>query len=230
MKKRILIVEDEPGLVMALTDCLTSENYAVECAHDGDTGLSRALSEPFDLVLLDLMLPGRGGFDVLKELRQRGVRTPVIMLTARGETIDKVVGLTIGADDYITKPFETPELLARIQAVLRRVPLVPGQTVTSYSFGDITVDFRSTQAFRNGQELEMAAREFRLLKFLIEHRGVTVSREELLNEVWGYDAMPSTRTVDVHIAQLRQKIESNPHDPQFLRTIYGFGYGHKKKT
>ncbi len=221
--KRILLIEDEPGLVLTLTDRLTGEGYAVERAADGESGLERASREAFDLVLLDLMLPRMSGFDVCRELRKRGVETPVIMLTARGQVVDKVVGLKLGADDYLTKPFEMAELLARIEAKLRRLPSTP-HPAEGYAFGDVRVDFRKAEAIRNGTALELSAREFQLLRYFVEHRGATITRDELLNEVWGYNAMPSTRTVDVHVAWLRQKIEPNPRHPQFIVTIHGMGY------
>ena len=227
-QQRILLVEDEPGLLMTLTDRLLSENFAVETATDGETGLARALAETFDLVILDVGLPRKNGFDVCRDLRQRGARVPVIMLTARGQVVDKVVGLKIGADDYVTKPFEMMELLARIEALLRRVPQqtqgAPGEAPEVYAFGSIHADFRRAEVTRDGAALELSAREFKLLRYFIEHRGATISRDELLNEVWGYNAMPSTRTVDVHIAWLRQKLEPNPHYPQFILTIHGLGY------
>jgi two-component system, OmpR family, alkaline phosphatase synthesis response regulator PhoP len=221
--KRILLVEDEAGLVLTLSDRLTGEGYAVESAADGESGLERACREPFDLVLLDLMLPRMSGLDVCRELRRRGIETPVIMLTARGQLVDKVVGLKLGADDYVTKPFEMAELLARIEAKLRRAPAIP-HPVEGYAFGDIVVDFRKAEASRDGQQMELSAREFQLLRYFVEHRGATLTREELLNEVWGYNSMPSTRTVDVHVAWLRQKIEPNPRHPQFILTIHGIGY------
>ena len=221
--KRILLVEDEPGLVLTLRDRLAREGYAVETAADGENGLTRAAGEAFDLVLLDVMLPRLGGFDVLKELRKRNVETPVIMLTARGQVVDKVVGLKLGADDYVTKPFEMVELLARIEAKLRRAPATPHST-EGYQFGGIRIDFRRAEVVKEGTPLERSAREFQLLKYFIEHRGATLTRDELLNEVWGYNAMPSTRTVDVHVAWLRQKIEPNPRHPQFVLTVHGMGY------
>jgi len=221
--KRILLVEDEPGLVLTLRDRLVREGYAVDTAIDGESGLERAAGEAFDLVLLDVMLPRLGGFDVLKELRKRSVETPVIMLTARGQVVDKVVGLKIGADDYVTKPFEMVELLARIEAKLRRAPATPHPT-EGYQFNGIRIDFRRAEVTKEGETLDLSAREFQLLKYFIEHRGATLTREELLNEVWGYNAMPSTRTVDVHVAWLRQKIEPNPRHPQFILTVHGMGY------
>ncbi len=221
--KRIFLVEDEPGLVLTLTDRLTREGYVVEHASDGESGLERAAGEAFDLVLLDVMLPRMGGFDVLKALRKRNIETPVIMLTARGQVVDKVVGLKLGADDYVTKPFEMVELLARIEAKLRRAPVTPHPT-EGYQFGGIRIDFRRAEITKDDEPLELSAREFQLLKYFIEHRGATLTREELLNEVWGYNSMPSTRTVDVHVAWLRQKIEPNPRHPQFILTVHGMGY------
>jgi two-component system alkaline phosphatase synthesis response regulator PhoP len=220
---RVLLVEDEPGLVMTLTDRLAAEGYDVVSAVDGETGLQRASSEAFDVVLLDGMLPGRDGFDVCRSLRQRKVATPILMLTARGQVVDRVVGLKLGADDYLVKPFEMAELLARVEALLRRVPPAVVQADV-YQFGDIHVDFRKAEVSRRGEMLEVSAREFKLLKYFVEHRGATLSRDELLNEVWGYNAMPSTRTVDVHIAWLRQKLETNPRRPEYIHTIHGLGY------
>jgi two-component system alkaline phosphatase synthesis response regulator PhoP len=220
--QRLLLVEDEPGLVLTLTDRLTREGYGVDTSSDGESALERAATEAFDLVLLDVMLPRMNGIDVLRELRRRGVETPVIMLTARGQVVDKVVGLKLGADDYVTKPFEMIELLARIEAKLRRAP--PSRPVEGYQFGDIRIDFRKAEVTKDAQQLELSAREFQLLRYFIEHRGATLTREELLNEVWGYNAMPSTRTVDVHVAWLRQKIEPIPRHPQFILTIHGLGY------
>jgi len=220
---RVLLVEDEPGLVMTLTDRLAAEGYEVVSATDGETGLQRACSDAFDVVLLDGMLPGRDGFDVCRTLRQRNVVTPILMLTARGQVVDRVVGLKLGADDYLVKPFEMAELLARVEALLRRVPPSPVQADT-YQFGEVHVDFRKAEVRRLGEMLEVSAREFKLLKYFIEHRGATLSRDELLNEVWGYNAMPSTRTVDVHIAWLRQKLETNPRRPEYIHTIHGLGY------
>jgi two-component system, OmpR family, alkaline phosphatase synthesis response regulator PhoP len=221
--KRVLLVEDEPGLVLTLTDRLACEGYDVESSADGESGLERAAAGGFDLILLDVMLPRLNGLDVLRELRRRGIDTPVIVLTARGQVVDKVVGLKLGADDYVTKPFDTHELLARIEATLRRAP-VAARPTEHYRFGDIAIDFRKAEVSRAGRPVELSAREFQLLRYFIEHRGATLTREELLNEVWGYHAMPSTRTVDVHVAWLRQKIEPTPRHPQFVLTVHGMGY------
>ena len=227
MSKRILFVEDEPGLVMTLTDRLRNEGYTVETAYDGETGLARATSERFDALILDVMLPRKSGFDVCRDLRQRGVLTPLIMLTARGQVVDKVVGLKLGADDYLTKPFEMSELLARLEALLRRALPAPDPAphpAEVYQFGPVRVDFRRAEVEHAGVAVELSALEFRLLRYFIEHRGATLSRDELLNEVWGYNALVSTRTVDVHVAWLRQKVEANPRHPRFILTVHGLGY------
>jgi two-component system, OmpR family, alkaline phosphatase synthesis response regulator PhoP len=223
MKPRVLIVEDEPGLVMTLTDRLENEGYMVESAGDGDTGLERACQESFGAIILDIMLPGKNGFDICRDLRQRGILTPVLMLTARGQVVDKVVGLKLGADDYLTKPFEMLELLARLEALLRRSPALQ-TSAEAYQFGSIHVDFRRAEVAKDGQCVELSARAFQLLQYFIRHRGATLSRDELLNEVWGYNAMPTTRTVDVHVAWLRQKLEPNPAHPQYILTVHRRGY------
>jgi len=225
MSKRILFVEDEPGLVMTLTDRLRSEGYTVETATDGEVGLVRASNEAFDAIILDIMLPRKNGFDICRDLRQRDIHTPIIMLTARGQVVDKVVGLKLGADDYLTKPFEMIELLARLEALLRRAPpAAPVSAPDVYQFGAVRVDFRRTEVARGSQVVDLSALEFRLLRYFIEHRGATVSRDALLNDVWGYNTLVSTRTVDVHVAWLRQKLEANPHHPQFILTVHGIGY------
>ena len=221
---RLLLVEDEPGLQLALSDRLAAEGYQVETAADGNTALARATGEPFDIIMLDVMLPGRDGFDVAKTLRQQGVKTPILMLTARGQVVDRVVGLKLGADDYLTKPFEMIELLARLEALLRRAPASPGVSLERYQFGDVSVDVRKAEVTKNGEVIELSAKEFHLLRYFIEHRGATLSREELLHQVWGYQNTPSTRTVDVHVAWLRQKLEPNTRLPQFILTVHGLGY------
>jgi two-component system alkaline phosphatase synthesis response regulator PhoP len=211
-------------LVLTLSDRLTSEGYQIESARDGESGLERASNEAFDAIILDVMLPRKNGFDVCRDLRQRGVNTPVLMLTARGQVVDKVVGLKLGADDYLTKPFEMIELLARVEALLRRAPTAPSLQSENYQFGSIKIDFRRAEVERDGEKIELSAKEFQLLRYFIEHREATLSRDELLNEVWGYDAMPTTRTVDVHVAWLRQKLEPNPRHPQYILTVHGMGY------
>ena len=211
---------------MTLTDRLMAEGYEVESATDAPTGLETASAGGFDAILLDVMLPGGNGMDICRTLRQRGVTTPILMLTARGQVVDRVVGLKLGADDYLVKPFEMAELLARIEALLRRggPSATPGATTEAFRFGDITVDFRRAEVTKAGEAVELSAREFKLLRYFVEHRGAALSRDELLNEVWGYNAMPSTRTVDVHVAWLRQKIEDNARHPQFILTVHGLGY------
>ena len=222
---KILLVEDEEGLIFTLTDRLRSEGFDVGSAKDGESGLAAAIADTFDLILLDVMLPKKNGYDVCRDLRQRGITTPVLMLTAKGETIDKVLGLKLGADDYLTKPFEVMELLARIEALLRRAPAKgKGHPRDSFRFGDVAVDFKRATIAKEEAAVELSAMEFKLLQYLIENRGVVHSRDHLLDQVWGYDAMPSTRTVDVHIAWLRQKLEDNPRKPRFIQTVHGMGY------
>ena len=223
MKKRILLVEDEAGLRLTLTDRLASEGYEVASAGDGEEGYRRAAGERFDLVILDVMLPGRGGFDVVRDLRQKGVGVPVLMLTARGQLADRVVGLKLGADDYLTKPFEMAELLARVEARVRRGE-GSGGGPEGYRFGPVSVDFRKTEVEKDGVPVELSAKEFHLLRYFIEHRGTTLTRNQLLDAVWGYDAMPTTRTVDVHVAWLRKKVEPQPRQPRFILTVHGIGY------
>ena len=226
MSAKILLVEDEAGLVLTLTDRLRSEGFDVFGATDGESGLASASSGEFDLIILDVMLPKKNGFDVCRDLRQKAIETPVLMLTAKGETIDKVLGLKLGADDYLTKPFEVIELLARVEALLRRAPKAQanGTSPDSFRFGSVAVDFRRAEVRKNNEPVELSAMEFKLLQFLIENRGAVHSRDRLLDAVWGYDAMPSTRTVDVHVAWLRQKLEENPRHPQFIQTVHGLGY------
>lgn len=208
---------------MTLTDRLSAEGYEVESVTDAPTAIATATSNQYDAILLDVMLPGGNGFDVCRTVRQKGIQTPILMLTARGQVVDKVVGLKLGADDYLVKPFEMAELLARVEALLRR-STTPPAALDTYRFGDVSVDFRRAEVIKNGTELELSAREFKLLKYFIEHHGAALTRDELLNEVWGYNAMPSTRTVDVHVAWLRQKLEDNPRHPQFILTVHGLGY------
>ena len=224
MSAKILLVEDEAGLRLTLTDRLRSEGYEVESAADGDEGFQKGLAGGYDLFILDVMLPGKNGFDICRDLRAQGVRTPIMMLTARGQTADKVVGLKIGADDYLTKPFESMELLARVEALLRRGGPAAPEAATSYRFGDVLIDFKSTEVHRGGEALALSAKEFQLLKYLVEHRGETVARDVLLDKVWGYESTPSTRTVDVHVAWLRQKIEADPKKPKWVQTVHGMGY------
>jgi two-component system alkaline phosphatase synthesis response regulator PhoP len=224
MAAKILIIEDEPGLVTTLRDRLRKHGYLVSAARDGQIGLEIALSEPFDLILLDLMLPGQNGMTVCEKLRKAGFTTPILMLTARRQTKDKVAGLKAGGDDYLTKPFQMSELLARVEALLRRAATFPDIAPARHQFGSVAIDTRSTEVTRDGQVVPMSAKEFQLLRYLVEHPNATLSREELLREVWGYPVHPSTRTVDVHVAWLRQKLEPDPQNPKFILTVVGFGY------
>jgi two-component system alkaline phosphatase synthesis response regulator PhoP len=222
MDEKILVVEDDEVIRMALADRLQSEGYKVDFANDGEDGLRKATQERFDLVLLDIMLPRKNGFDVCRDIRMAGVVVPILMLTARGQTIDKVLGLKIGADDYLTKPFDAMELLARIEALLRRAR--SASTGGLHEFGVLRVDLRGTSVKRDGKIVPLSAREFQLLRYFVEHRGVTLSRDLLLKEVWSYSTEAFTRTVDVHVASLRQKIEENPKRPALIQTVPGFGY------
>ncbi len=224
MSARILIIEDEAGLRLTLSDRLQAEGYTVAEAGDGEEGLARAMRETFDLLILDIMLPKKNGFDVCRDLRQKGIETPVLMLTARSQISDRVVGLKLGADDYLVKPFEMAELLARIEARLRRQAPAEAPVLDVYRFGDVEVDFRRAEVRRAGQPVELSAKEYQLLRYFIERRDTVLSRNELLDEVWGYDAMPTTRTVDVHVAWLRQKIEEDPRHPRRIVTVRSLGY------
>jgi two-component system alkaline phosphatase synthesis response regulator PhoP len=224
VRPRLLLVEDEAGLRLTLSDRLISEGYAVETAADGEAGLEQASSGTFDLIVLDVMLPRMNGFDVCREARRRGVGAPILMLTARGQVVDKVVGLKLGADDYLTKPFEAMELMARLEVLLRRRASAAQPGGDSYRFGDVVVDFRRMDVTRAERPVDLSAREFKLLRHFIEHRGATLSRDQLLADVWGYEETPLTRTVDVHVAGLRQKVEANPKSPEFILTVHGLGY------
>jgi len=221
---RILLVEDEPGLVITVSDLLASEGYEVDSATDGVSGLEKAAAGGYDLVLLDVMLPRKTGFDVCRELRQRGQDVPVMMLTAKTQVIDRVVGLKLGADDYLAKPFEPSELLARVEALLRRVKKENRAQVKSYVFGDVSIDFDSGEATKGGQPVSLAGKELQLLHYLVDQRGRVVPREELLQNVWQYHSDINSRTIDVHIAWLRQKLEDTPQTPRFIHTIRGKGY------
>ena len=220
---KILIVEDEPGMVAGLRDNFEFEGYQVLSALDGVSGLERALADSPDLVILDVMMPRMSGLDVCKLLKSKRPAIPIIMLTARGQEVDKIVGLELGADDYVTKPFSIRELLARVKAVLRRVGSVP-KAQDSYSFGDVQVNLQSCQVSRQGRSLDFSSKEFDLLKYFLSHPGEALTRDRLLEEVWGYDKFPTTRTVDAHIVRLRQKLEPKPDDPRFFLTVHGTGY------
>ncbi|MFN0166228.1 MAG: response regulator transcription factor [Bryobacteraceae bacterium] len=224
MNSRILLVEDEPGLVLTVSDLLTSEGYEVDTALDGHAGLTKAVKHDFDLIILDVMLPRKNGFEVCRELRQQGRDTAVLMLTAKTQVVDRVVGLKLGADDYLPKPFDPSELLARVEALLRRVKKEKRPPVARFQFGSVEVDFDAARVTRAGSPVNLAAKELQLLRYLIDHRGNVVLRDELLQNVWEYQSDVSSRTVDVHVAWLRQKLEENPANPKHILTSRGKGY------
>ncbi|MDQ3918285.1 MAG: response regulator transcription factor [Acidobacteriota bacterium] len=221
--RKVLIVEDDQAMAVALRDGFSYEGYAVQVARDGATGLQLARERGHDLVILDVMLPRMSGLDVCRQLRSSGNDTPIIMLTARGQEIDKVLGLKTGADDYVTKPFSFLELMARVEAVLRRASK-PAEEAESASFGDVEINFKTFEASKGGQAVELSPREFKMMKYFAEHRGEVVTRDQLLDHVWGYEGLPLTRTVDMHIAKLRQKIEDIPSDPRHIITVHRVGY------
>jgi DNA-binding response OmpR family regulator len=223
MSGKVLIVEDDQAMAVALRDGFEYEGFAVQVARDGASGLKAASEKDLDLIILDVMLPKVSGFDICKQLRSTGNNTPIIMLTARGQEIDKVVGLKIGADDYVTKPFSFMELMARVEALLRRISRRT-DTPEEFKFGDIVVNFKKFEVSKAGTPVELSAREFNILKYFIEHRGEVVTRDQLLDSVWGYGSFPLTRTVDMHIAKLRQKVEDSPHDPRHIVTVHRVGY------
>jgi DNA-binding response OmpR family regulator len=222
--KRILIVEDDASILNGLKDVLVFKSYGVVVAEDGEKGYAAALREKPDLIILDIMLPKMDGFTLCRKLRAAGNTTPILMLTARGEEPDKIQGLDIGADDYVTKPFSLPELLARVRALLRRTPGGSPPPPDSIRIGAVTVDFKKYEARRGGEAIRLSPKEFGILRYLALRPGEAVTRDELLDEVWGYDLYPTTRTVDNHIAQLRSKIENNPEEPRCLITVHGVGY------
>lgn len=220
MAFKLLVVEDEPGLLMTLEDRLEAEGFDVATAKEGFDAERQALAGGIDLVILDVMLPGQTGFEICSRLRRQGVRTPILMLTALQEVDDRVEGLNLGADDYLRKPFDMKELLARVHALLRRAPAKSRRLL----IGPVEVDFAATRVLRDGKPVEMSARLYRLLVYMVEHAGETLSRDQLLNQVWGHKSVPSTRTVDVHIAWLRRVLEEDPANPQRLVTVHGIGY------
>jgi DNA-binding response OmpR family regulator len=222
-RAKILVVEDEPAMVAGLRDNFEFEGYEVITARDGIEGLERALDESPDLVVLDVMMPRMSGLEVCKQLRAKRASLPIIMLTARGQEVDKVVGLELGADDYVTKPFSIRELLARVKSVLRRTAVLP-KDKDQHSFADVEVDLRRCRVLRSGKALDISSKEFDLLKYFICHSGETLSRDRLLEDVWGYENYPTTRTVDTHLVRLRQKLEPDPEQPQYFLTVHGTGY------
>lgn len=224
MSSRILLIEDEPGLVMTISDLLGAEGYQVDAAMDGVKGLEAACSSAFDLIILDVMLPGKSGFEVCRELRARGRDTAVLMLTARGMVSDRVNGLKIGADDYLVKPFDPRELLARVEALLRRVKKEGAQSSGRVQFGNVEIDFDRGEVWKDGLPVALAGKELQLLRYLVERRGQVVPREELLERVWEYQAGVNSRTIDVHVAWLRQKLEDTPQSPKYIQTVRGVGY------
>lgn len=220
---RILIVEDEPQMRRGLQENLEFEGYQVDAAADGRSGLQKILEVGYDLVILDIMLPGLSGFDVCKKAREAGIKTPVIMLTAKGEEIDRVLGLELGADDYVTKPFSLRELLARVKAVLRRTEGAQADR-KQVTIGKLQINFATCDAFHDGAPVPMTHKEFEVLKYLWQHQGQTVSRNQLLDDVWGYEDYPTTRTVDNFILKLRKLIEDDPAHPRHILTVHGIGY------
>lgn len=221
---RILVVEDEAPMVKGLRDNLEMEGYQVDTAADGQSGLQMLTDTSYDLAILDVMLPKMSGFDILKQARGKGLQTPVIMLTAKGEEIDKILGLELGADDYVTKPFSLRELLARVKAILRRAEGGSGASASAIVLGAVAVDFVAFNATRDGKQLDMTPKEFEILKYLWEHRNKTVTRDQLLTHVWGYEESVTTRTIDNFIARLRQKLEDDPSHPRRILTMHGAGY------
>ena len=223
MSSRILIVEDEPGLVLTISDLLTAEGYEVATATEGPAGLAMASEQQFAVIILDVMLPKKTGFDVCRELRQRGVDSAILMLTAKTQVVNRVVGLKLGADDYLAKPFEPTELLARIEALIRRVRKEGRIAVRTFHFDDVQIDFERSEILKSGQRVEVAAKELLLLRYLVDHRDRVVPREEILQKVWEYDGQVNSRTVDVHVSWLRQKLD-NPQNPKHIQTVRGKGY------
>ncbi|MGE0589201.1 MAG: response regulator transcription factor [Cyclobacteriaceae bacterium] len=220
----ILIIEDEPAMRLGLKDNLELESYTIDQADNGETGLEKLKANNYDLVLLDVMLPKISGFDVCKSARAAGVTTPIILLTARGEELDKVLGLELGADDYITKPFSVRELLARIKAIIRRSQIAPTRESDWITIGRLQLDFTAFRAEEKGKEVRLSHKEFEILSFLHQSKNAVVSRYDLLEKVWGYDEQPTTRTVDNFIVRLRQKVEENPNNPRIILTVHGTGY------
>jgi DNA-binding response OmpR family regulator len=224
--EKILIIEDEERILMGLEDDLRIEGYQVSSATDGQKGFSMARDQPFDLIILDIMLPKMNGFEVCKQLRQTGITTPILILTAKSQEVDKVLGLEIGADDYVTKPFSPRELIARVNAIIRRMKQTQ-QVIELDHFGDVDINFKKYEAKKSGQPINLTALEFTLLHFLIKHKDQVVSRDSILDNVWGNSVYVYPRTVDTHIANLRKKIENNPENPKFIIGVRSIGYKFK---
>jgi two-component system alkaline phosphatase synthesis response regulator PhoP len=224
MIARILFVEDDPGLRLTVSDLLTGAGYEVGTASDGETGLGKAQAGGFDLLIVDVMLPKKSGFEVCRELRQQGIDTALLLLTAKNMVGDRVTGLRLGADDYLPKPFDPAELLARVEALLRRVLKTKRTPLRSFRFDDVEVDFEKAEVRKKGQPLNLAGKELQLLQYLVERRGLVVPRDDIMQEVWSYNREVTSRTIDVHVAWLRQKIEENTQYPKHIHTVRGKGY------
>jgi len=220
---KILIIEDDPAITMGLEDSLSEEHYEIASEQDGKKGFQKALHEYYDLILLDIMLPSKNGIDICRDLRNNGINSAILMLTSKKDEMDKVLGLEIGADDYVTKPFSIRELKARIKALLRRKTEIIKE-VEEYSFGNVKIDFKKFEAYKNGKPIQLSSTEYKIMKYFIEHEGEVVSRDKFLDDVWGYDAFPTTRTVDNYILSLRKLIEDEPTHPQHIITIHKVGY------
>jgi two-component system, OmpR family, alkaline phosphatase synthesis response regulator PhoP len=229
MKKKILLVEDDPGLSLTLIDRLEAEDYKVQHTENGNTAVLMNFDKEYDLIILDIMLKGKNGFDVCQDIRSMKIKTPILMLTARGQTDDKVKGFKLGADDYLTKPFAVAELLARIEALLRRTSY-DNNAIEYYKFDDVEINFSGFEIKKNNHKIEFSTKEFQLLKYLIYNKGKLITRDELLNDVWGYEESPTTRTIDTHIGWLRQKLEDNPKLPKYIITVHRKGYKFVEKS
>lgn len=221
--KKILIIEDDPAISMGLQDSLIEEHYEVMSEDDGERGFNKAMKENFDLILLDIMLPSKNGIDICRDLRSNGINSAILMLTSKKEEMDKVLGLEIGADDYVTKPFSIRELLARIKALLRRNAEVINE-IEEYSFGNIFIDFKKQEATKNNESIQLSSTEYKILKYLIQHEGNVIARDNFLDDVWGYDSFPTTRTVDNYILSIRKQIEDDPSNPKHIITLHKAGY------
>jgi DNA-binding response OmpR family regulator len=221
--KRILIIEDDPAIRAGIKEAFTTEGYSVSEAETGTKGFELASNNNFDLIILDLILPGKDGIEICKDLRSSGVKTPIVMVTSRKEEIDKILGLEIGADDYVTKPFSIRELLARVKALIRRSTYEPGN-IEEVAFADLNINFKRQEMLKGINPVRLSATEYRILHYFIDHEGEVISRDKFLDEVWGYDSYPTTRTVDNYILSLRKKIEDDPANPKHLVTVHKVGY------